>query len=372
MRNIFEFATKELSQDAFLSWFIANCNEPGISEHSYKFINLITGFNFRCGEIKKVQIIQQEHNMDIIVDFWTSDNLDQSPDYVIVIEDKTTSSAHSSQLRKYADELSKWNKKEPDYVSRRRKVFYKAGYLTDQDKEEIIKGDDGYAENDRWRVFNIDDIYKFFSKMPPVESEVLSSYKEHILKIYDDLHIVSKKPMKEWDYINYQTYFKKVINEKFQFPKDKYHFETWQYQGRLVSVAFYYHPQNPKFDKGVSEKYKCFAYPLVEFVIRKYSKEITIYSHITYHWVDKDGEHWSWKNTSYKPDPQEARSLMEDVRSGLKESIPTAKTHKMGSDSAQTISSDSIDISDSLEGTEKKILEKLNAYFKVFEKVDKQ
>ena len=212
MRNIFEFATKELSQDAFLSWFIANCNEPGISEHSYKFINLITGYNFRCGEIKKVQIIQQEHNMDIIVDFWTSDNLDQSSHYVIVIEDKTTSSAHSSQLRKYADELSKWNKKEPDYVSRRRKVFYKAGYLTDQDKEEIIKGDDGYAENDRWRVFNIDNIYKFFSEMPPVESEVLSSYKEHILKIYDDSFIAKGVIENDEKVQRRNTFFKSKSN----------------------------------------------------------------------------------------------------------------------------------------------------------------
>lgn len=372
MRNIFEFATKELSQDAFLSWFIANCNEPGISEYSYKFINLITGLNFKCGEIRKVQIIQQEHNMDIIVDFWTSENLDESSHYVIVIEDKTTSSAHSSQLKKYADELSKWNKKEPDYISRRRKVFYKVGYLTEQDHKELIEGDADYAKNDRWRVIDIDEIHEFFSEMPTVKSEVLSSYKEHVLKIYDDLHIVSTKPMKEWNFINYQTYFIKVINEKFQFPKDKYDFETWQYQGRLVSVAFYFHPQNSKFDKNVSEKYKCFAYPLVEFVIRKYSKEIAVYSHVTYHWVDKDGEHWSWKNASYKPDPQEARNFMETIRSNLKESIPAAKTHKMGSDSAQTISTDSIDISDSLEETEKKILEKLDAYFKVFEKVDKQ
>ena len=63
---------------------------------------------------------------------------------------------------------------------------------------------------------------------------------------------------------------------------------------------------------------------------------------------------------------------MEAIRSDLNESIPTAKTHKMGSDSAQTISTDLIDISDSLEETENKILEKLDAYFKVFEKVDKQ
>lgn len=53
MNNIFDFATKELSQDAFLSWFIANCNDENIGEYSYKFINFLTGFNFKVGEIKK-------------------------------------------------------------------------------------------------------------------------------------------------------------------------------------------------------------------------------------------------------------------------------------------------------------------------------
>ena len=72
MYNIFDFATKELSQDAFLCWFIANCNEPSIGEHSYRFINFLTGYDFKFGDIKRVTIKQQEHNMDIIVDLWTT------------------------------------------------------------------------------------------------------------------------------------------------------------------------------------------------------------------------------------------------------------------------------------------------------------
>lgn len=56
MNNIFDFATKELSQDAFLGWFISNCNEEGIKEYSYEFINLITKFNFKFGDIKRFKL----------------------------------------------------------------------------------------------------------------------------------------------------------------------------------------------------------------------------------------------------------------------------------------------------------------------------
>ena len=45
--------------------------------------------------------------------------------YVLVIEDKTTSSAHSGQLRKYANIMDSWNTKEPNYKDRRFKIFYK-------------------------------------------------------------------------------------------------------------------------------------------------------------------------------------------------------------------------------------------------------
>ena len=136
MKNIFDFATKELSQDAFLSWFIASYNELEVSEYSYKFINFLTGYQFNVGDIKKVTIKQQCDDIDIAVDFWTNDDLH----YVLIIEDKTTSSAHTSQLEKYAKTMDGWNNNEEGYINRRRKVFYKVNHLTNQDKKELEIG----------------------------------------------------------------------------------------------------------------------------------------------------------------------------------------------------------------------------------------
>lgn len=371
-KNIFDYATKELSQDAFLCWFIANCNDPIIQKYSYDFINFITGFNFKYGEIKKVQILQQEYKIDIVVDLWTSEDLNPLSHYVLIIEDKTTSSAHSNQLKRYADKMSEWNKNEPDYINRRKKIFYKTDYLSEEDKVEIEKGNKGYALNDQWKIIDIDSIHDFFAKIREINSEILSSYKEYVLKIFDDLNSVSNKPMLEWNFTNYETYFKEVIKNKFNYPKEKYDFRTGRYQGRLVNFEFIYCPQNPKFDKGVTKEYKSFAYPFIEFVVRKNSTEIAIHSLVKFHWIDNDNkERWTWKPAEYEPDVSATKDLVNMIRGELKKS-PDVKILKMGTSKAQTISTDQIKISDSFEETENKIFEKLYAYFKVFEEIDKK
>lgn len=377
MNNIFDFATKELSQDAFLSWFISNCNEDGIKEYSYEFIKFITKFNFKVGDIKKVQIKQQENNMDIIVDFWTSEDLNPQSHYVIIIEDKTTSSAHSGQLKRYAEIMNSWNTNEPSYKERRRKVFYKVSNKTKQDELEIEEGDNGFETNDRWRPFYIDDIYKFFSKIPLTKSEILNSYVEHIKQIYNDLNIVSDKPMSEWNYNNYVTFFKKVIKEKFS--KKGYDCDSWssQYQGRLVSFVFCYrsNPQNTRLNKQVTEDKPCFAYPLVEFIFKKYATSIVIYSHISYHWKDddnlKDNEKWSWKPNSYKPSLTDAREFMELLKKDLN-NVSGIKVRKMNNEKDQTISSDSISLKQSNAMIEEEILYKLSMYFRIFKSVDEK
>lgn len=370
MKNIFDFATKELSQDAFLSWFIANCNELEIGDSSYKFINYIGGFDFKNGDIRKVVIKQQEHNMDIIVDLWDIKDLH----YVIVIEDKTSSSAHSGQLKRYAEIMNGWNTGEKGFISRRRKVFYKVDDLTEQDNKEIKEADEGFDENDRWRVFNLDKIHEFFSKIPKTKSEILNSYIEHIKQLYEDFHVVSDKPIKDWNYTNYQTFFKTIIEKEFALKEKTFHFETWEYQGRLVSCAFYYHPQNELLIKNVGDRYPSFAYPLIEFVFKKYAKSIVLYTHIAYHWIDThkndDLNKWTWKCNEYKPNKDDAIRFANTIKDELK-TLSNIKIRKMGSERDQTISTDLINLESDNDTIKEEILKKLNLYFGAFKKADR-
>lgn len=372
MKNIFDFAAKELSQDAFLSWFIASYNEPEISEYSYKFINFLTGYHFNVGDIKKVAIKQQCDGIDIVVDFWTNDDLH----YVLIIEDKTTSSAHTSQLEKYAKTMDGWNNNEEGYLNRRRKVFYKVNHLTDQDKKELEIGNKKYEENDKWRVFDINKIYSFFSNIKKTESQILNSYVLHINQIYKDLNEVSGLPINEWNYVNFDTFFKNVVNEEFKKREWPYSFNSGMWHGKVLSAAFYYYPKNKKLNKITKGEFPSFVYPFIEFVYRKYSDEILIYSHISYHWYDdrkdkNEPNQYTWKWSEYEPNIEEAKAFMEEVKKAIKEKVGV-KVRKMESKSSQSISKDSIKINGSKEKLEKAILDKLEIYFEAFKTVDER
>ena len=142
--RIADFYNIKVYKTAYMNrgWFVLNSNQI-------------------AGNIKKVAIKQQCDGIDIVIDFWTNDNLH----YVLIVEDKTTSSAHTSQLEKYAKTMDGWNNNEEGYLNRRRKVFYKVSHLTDQDKKELEIGNKKYDESDKLRVFDINKIYSFFSNI---------------------------------------------------------------------------------------------------------------------------------------------------------------------------------------------------------------
>ena len=110
--NLFTYATKELSQDAFICWLIANHNKEELQEEAYRFLNLLMDEKFLVGDIKAMTIKQQESKMDIVIDFWTESSKNSDSHYLLVLEDKTTSSAHDNQLVNYNDKIDKWNENE--------------------------------------------------------------------------------------------------------------------------------------------------------------------------------------------------------------------------------------------------------------------
>ena len=106
--NIFDIATKELSQDAFITWlltFADNDNQQYDKELNLcakEFVSMlikkqIPNFN---DPIDTVKAGRQWENIDI----WAEVN----GKYLIIIEDKTISSEHSNQLERYKEIAEKW------------------------------------------------------------------------------------------------------------------------------------------------------------------------------------------------------------------------------------------------------------------------
>ena len=96
MNNLFDYATSELSQDAVICWCLNWLNEPASNLYPLA-VDLLK----KMGEVtvesgQKLQTIQQFYKTDILICL-TGKNR------VILVEDKTDSSEHGEQIRRYRE-----------------------------------------------------------------------------------------------------------------------------------------------------------------------------------------------------------------------------------------------------------------------------
>ncbi len=99
--NIFEFATKELSQDAVLL-YLADCyNDPSRRAVGEKFL---CSFYGDITGLQKVHPIKQYCHIDVLIVLQFIDRLE-----FLIIEDKINSREHSNQLERYKKEIAEGN-----------------------------------------------------------------------------------------------------------------------------------------------------------------------------------------------------------------------------------------------------------------------
>lgn len=97
--NIFKFATKELSQDAFIAWCInwINYKNSNLYYLAQKILKDISCGKFDVNEIKNVKIIRQYLHIDILLII----TLKSNKQCVIIIEDKKYGTAVENQKESF-------------------------------------------------------------------------------------------------------------------------------------------------------------------------------------------------------------------------------------------------------------------------------
>lgn len=97
--NIFKFATKELSQDAFIAWCInwINYKDSKLYSLAKRILNDISNDKFNVNEIKNVKIIRQYLHIDILLII----TLKNDEQYVVIIEDKKYGTAGKEQKESF-------------------------------------------------------------------------------------------------------------------------------------------------------------------------------------------------------------------------------------------------------------------------------
>lgn len=167
--NIFKYATSELSQDAVICWMLewANSESKVMKDFSYDFIKEILNlhkYNSKdLNDLVEVKIAKQYNNIDIFVLLCFKDG-SMLP---LIIEDKTYTTEHSNQLKRYYELIQKEYKEKP------LGIYYKSGFIYDNEKEKV--------EDKEYKIFNrvmmINLMKQYINK---IESDIFKNYYDYL------------------------------------------------------------------------------------------------------------------------------------------------------------------------------------------------
>lgn len=173
-KNLFDYATKELSQDAFLMWIIdSHDSEDKVERNvSRKLIKFLTGID-EDEKLTEVWVKPQWFKIDITVFITTASGRKTA----LFIEDKTTSYEHN-QLEDYNKSIEKIVRWEKGKITDVKKVFYKTSTIFGDERERITHAG--------WEEISFEEINNFWQDFINVENMIISQYAKHVTGIYKD------------------------------------------------------------------------------------------------------------------------------------------------------------------------------------------
>ena len=169
--NLFQFATKELSQDAFLAWLLSwadtACEQYDTTLHEAaaafvgKLISLKDGSPV---EIKQIKARRQYENIDV----WCEVN----ESHVILIEDKVYSGQHSNQLARYREfALARCREHARELVC----IYIK----TQSDSEANLNA----VKQQGFEVFSRRELLSFLDTYPQINNDIYIDFRERLRDI---------------------------------------------------------------------------------------------------------------------------------------------------------------------------------------------
>lgn len=201
--NIYDYATTEYAQDAFIAWMCDNFHStnPNKKYLAERFIELL----FQTGKVPSytdLKVDTQPSNIDVLVTLL--DNK-KNPIHYLIIEDKKFSQEHSGQLSKYIKALL-GNKKTGITIRDISVAYYKTGHISSINSQfefqnGICKNITVLSEANRiknvyvthpglasFKICSLDDIHTFLSShkayIQSSGSEILIDYADSINRLW--------------------------------------------------------------------------------------------------------------------------------------------------------------------------------------------
>ncbi len=160
MKNLFDYATSELSQDAFLLWLFDSWKDKEIKPIVHSLLEEFCKID-KSDPIKEIKPNAQWKHCDIRLDIET----EKRPKIILLIEDKTFSSEHSNQLETYKKALK--NEKSEKHF-----VFYKTSKIGEKEQERVDEAE--------WTAYDLEKILVIFRPFENSNVFLVKQYCEHL------------------------------------------------------------------------------------------------------------------------------------------------------------------------------------------------
>ena len=192
--NLFNIATRELSQDAFITWLLQWAS-PECATFDAPLHNCATDFT------KKLLSLQTEAPATINmikagrqwnhIDVWAEVN----DDLLLIIEDKTFTGQHSGQLKRYRDSATAWCEQHGRKLV---SIYLKTGSESSSSLNKVRK--DGYA------VFSRKDFIKSLDA-PTVTNAIFSDFKDRIFLLEHEENQYQDKMIADWTASDWKGFY---------------------------------------------------------------------------------------------------------------------------------------------------------------------
>ena len=186
--NIFEIATKELSQDAFITWLLKwaddsyKATDEDLHQCGKEFVSTLIKNQYPnfSESINKVEAGRQWKKIDV----WAKVN----DKYLIIIEDKINSRDHSEQLKRYkefAEEKWNGNNKEKPIC-----IYLKTGNECEANLKKI-------KDKKEYYIFDRKDFINLLNKFGQIKNNIFVDFRDRMSQI-DNLTNGYKVKISDW------------------------------------------------------------------------------------------------------------------------------------------------------------------------------
>ncbi|GHG08104.1 PD-(D/E)XK nuclease family protein [Thalassotalea marina] len=196
--NLFSFATSELSQDAFICWFLTwaksehAAHDLSLHHCARQFITKIFLKHAKTvpSKITDIKVTKQDRHIDVLCVI--------NNKYPIIIEDKTGSENHSDQLRRYVKEIEQREFNATDILP----IYYK----TEEQSCYSTVLEHGY------QVFLRDEMIEVLEQYEG-QNQILLNYRDYLIQITAKVKSFLHLPISEWGWHSWQGFYSCVKNE---------------------------------------------------------------------------------------------------------------------------------------------------------------